>query len=315
MRPQIYHLIAAIALSTTACGGQDPTPALRRADRISLASGGNQEAQVGAPLPAPVTFVVGDGQGPLPGVPVTFRVPDQAGFVSATSDTSDPAGVVSVTWILGGQLGSQTLTAAVAGAASATAQATARIGPLTLLIPVSEPSQFVVVGRTVASPPAIKATDAFGNPIAGQEITFVDATNRSQVQDATSITDVAGRAGVTSWRIAGEPGSYTLQARGPGFTTTNFVAFGIPAAVEVSAGDNQSANAGTLGSLVAEFRLGPGRREVPLLGVLRHHEVHIILGVSALRHGVVAQFGAFPVREQPGHQWSFVAHGGCPLLG
>ena len=246
MRPQIYHLIAAIGLSTTACGGQDPTPAPRRADRISLASGGNQEAQVGAPLPAPVTFVVGDGQGPLPGVPVTFRVPDQAGFVSATSDTSDPAGVVSVTWILGGQLGSQTLTAAVAGAASATAQATARIGPLTLLIPVSEPSQFVVVGRTVASPPAIKATDAFGNPIAGQEITFVDGTNRSQVQDPTSITDVAGRAGVTSWRIAGEPGSYTLQARGPGFTTTNFVAFGIPAAVEVSAGDNQSANAGTL---------------------------------------------------------------------
>ena len=244
MRIRIYYLIAAVGLSSTACG-EDPPPR-RKAARISLASGDNQEAQVGTPLPAPLTFVVSDQQGPLPGIPVTFTAAEQFGFPSASADTSDASGVVSVAWILGGQLGSQALTATITGVAPATARATARIGPLALLIPVSEPSQFVVVGRTVTSPPALKATDGFGNPIPGQEISFVDATGRSQVQGATAVTDAAGRAGVSSWTIAREPGSYTLQARGPSFTTTNFVAFAIPALVEVSSGDNQSANAGTL---------------------------------------------------------------------
>ena len=246
MRTPTYHLIAVIGFLCPACGGEDPPPPPRRADRISLLSGDNQEAQVGTPLTTPITFVVSDQQGPLPGIPVTFATAEQFGFPSATADTSDASGVVSLTWILGGQLGSQALTATIPGVAPATARATARIGPLALLIPVSEPSQFVVVGRTVTSPPALKATDAFGNPIPGQEISFVDGTGRSQVQGATAVTDAGGRAGVSSWTIAREPGSYTLQARGPSFTTTNFVAFAIPALVEVSAGDNQSTNAGTL---------------------------------------------------------------------
>jgi len=109
-------------------------------------------------------------------------------------------------------------------------------------------------------------TDAFGNPIPGQEITFVDATGRSQAQGATAISDAAGRAGVSAWTIAREPGSYTLQARGPGFTTTNFVAFGIPALVEVSTGDNQSANAGTLVNTAPALRALDDLNQ-PLAGV------------------------------------------------
>ena len=50
---------------------------------------------------------------------------------------------------------------------------------------------------------------------------------------------------MTSWKIARQPGAYSLQARGPNFTTTNFIAFGTPGRVELAAGDNQSANAGT----------------------------------------------------------------------
>ena len=266
MRTPIHYLFAAISLGSAACGGEDPTPPPRKASAIVVASGDGQDAQVGAPLPVPITFVVRDQQGPLPGAPVAFTVPDQAGFVSATADTSDANGVVSVTWILGGQLGTQTFTATVAGVPPATARATASIGPLTLLIPVSEPSQFVVVGHAVASPPAIKAADAFGNPIPGQEITFVDATGRSLVQGATVISDASGRAGVSSWTIAREPGSYTLQARGPGFTSTNFVAFGLPALAEVNSGTDQSANAGTLVSTAPALRTLDDQNQ-PLAGV------------------------------------------------
>ncbi len=265
----VQKLPALVFLALIAgCGGEEPPPPPRRADRIVLAAGDNQEAQVGAPLATPLTFVVGDNNGPLPGVPVTFAVAAEFGFPSVLADTSDATGQVSVTWILGGQLGAQTLAAAATGVPTpAMARATARIGPLALLTPVSEPSQFVVVGRTVASAPAIKATDAFGNPIPGQEINFVDATSRSTVQGGTAvISDAAGRAGVTSWTVAREPGSYTLQARGPGFTTTNFVAFGIPGAVEASGGDNQTANAGTLVTSPITLRALDGQNQ-PLAGV------------------------------------------------
>ncbi len=244
MRLPARSILVVLGLSAAGCG-QDPTPPPRVADRITLASGDNQVAQVGAPLAAPINFVVGDKDGPLPNVPVSFAIAQEAGFLSAPADTSDALGVVSVTWILGGKLGPQIFSATATGIASATAHATATIGQLAFLVPVSNPSQFVVVGQTVASPPALRATDAFGNAIAGQPISFVDSTGRSTIQDPTGVTDGGGRVAVTSWKIAREPGAYTVQARGPNFTTTNFVAFGTPARVELNAGDNQSANAGT----------------------------------------------------------------------
>ncbi len=263
---KLPSLVLLLALASCG-GGEEPTPPPRRADRIALLTGDNQEAQVGAPLATPLTFVVGDKDGGLPGIPVTFAVPPEFGFPTVLSDTSDATGQVSVTWILGGQLGTQTFAAAATGVPNpATARATARIGPLALLTPGSEPSQFVVVGRTVGSAPAIKASDAFGNPISGQEINFVDATSRSTVVGGTAITDAAGRAGITSWTIAREPGSYTLQARGPGFTTTNFVAFGIPGAVEAGGGDNQTANTGTLVAGPISLRALDGQNQ-PLAGV------------------------------------------------
>lgn len=269
MPVQRFPSLVCLAL-VAACGGEMPTPPPprpRQADRIALLTGDNQEAQVGAPLATPLTFVVGDKDGPLPAVPVTFVAAAEFGFPSVLADTSDATGQVTVTWILGGQLGGQTFSATATGVPSpAIARATARIGPLALLTPVSEPSQFVIVGRTVGSAPAIKATDAFGNPISGQEINFVDATARSTVQGGTAITDAAGRAGVTSWTIAAEPGSYTLQARGPGSTTSNFVAFAIPGAVEVSSGDNQTANAGTLVTSPIAIRALDGQNQ-PLAGV------------------------------------------------
>ena len=158
------RLLLALGLAAAACG-QDPTPPPRVADRIALAAGDNQVAQVGAPLAAPISFVVGDKDGPLGGVPVTFTIAQEAGFLSAPADTSDGLGVVSVTWIIGGKLGEQSFTATAAGLTPATARATATIGPLTFLVPISNPSQFAVVGQAVASPPAIRATDTLETPL------------------------------------------------------------------------------------------------------------------------------------------------------
>lgn len=237
------RLAAALALAL-GCGHEEPPPP-RVADRVSILQGDNQTAPAGATLTAPITFQAGDKQGPLAGVVVTFTLADQSGFVSASADTSDANGQVAVLWTVGGLLGTQRLTATAAGAPAATANATVTVGLLALLSPVSNPNQFVVVNRQVASPPAIKATDAFGNAIAGQPIEFSDPTNRSTVVGPSAVTDAQGRAGVTSWRIANEPGPYSIVARTSPGLAASFVAFGIPAAVFAAAGNTQSVNAGT----------------------------------------------------------------------
>ena len=241
--------LARLALGTTlalslGCGHEEPA-AKRVADRITIVSGDDQAAQVGTTLPVLVTFQVGDAQGPLAGVIVTFALADQTGFLSAGVDTSSVTGTVAVQWTVGGTVGFQTLTAGATGASGATAKASVSIGPLALLAPVSDPNQFVVVSRLVPSPPVVKATDAFGNPVANQAIDFVDPTNRSTVVGPRVITDADGHAGVISWKIANDPGSYTLQAQAGPTVTTSFVAFGIPAAVLAVGGNNQAVNAGT----------------------------------------------------------------------
>lgn len=241
--------LARLGLATTlfaaSCGRDEPPPP-RMASRLALLSGDNQTGPAGAPLAAPVAFQVGDAQGPLAGVVVGFALTDQTGFVSAAADTSDVNGQVSVTWTVGGALGTQTLTASTSGPPPAAARAEVSVGGLALVSPVSEPSQFVVVTRVVASPPAIKATDAFGNPILGQAIEFADPSGRSAVVGGNAVTDAAGRAGVTSWKIGNQPGSYTLLANAGQGVTASFVAFGIPASVLPAGGNDQTVNAGTL---------------------------------------------------------------------
>ncbi len=237
--------LAASWFLVAACGREEPPPP-RVASRLTTLSGDNQAGAAGTPLTAPIAFQVGDAQGPLAGVVVGFALTDQTGFVSASADTSDATGQVSVSWTVGGTLGTQTLTASTSGPPAAIVRADVSVGGLALVAPVSEPSQFVIVTHVVASPPAIKATDAFGNPIVGQAIDFADPSGRSTVVGGSAVTDASGRAGVTSWRIGNQAGSYTLVANAGQGVTASFAAFATPASVRSAAGNNQSVNAGTL---------------------------------------------------------------------
>src|SRR5690606_31018073 len=136
---------------------------------------------------------------------------------------------VSVRWTVGGTLGTQTLTATVAGVSPATASAAVSVGPPALLAPISESSQFVTVDGIVPIPPAVKVSDLFGNPIAGQTVVFVDLTDRSVIEGSTAVSDAAGHAAATSWKVGRAPGSYSVQAiAGTGVTAT-FAAYATPA--------------------------------------------------------------------------------------
>src|SRR5450755_2825551 len=78
---------------------------------------------------------------------------------------------------------------------------------------------------------------------------------------------------------------------------------------------NCAADASTLSCFVAKFGLGARQREVAFPCFIGHCDIDIVLGVTPFRQGVVAQFGAFPVREQAGHQRFFIAHVSSPSAG
>lgn len=313
------HRLAIVALiaTGTACGGE-PSAGPRTPSRITPVSGAVLTGTVGASLSG-VRFVVADAQGPLPGVRVVFGVSDSRGFASPGEATSDSSGVVTTTWTLGGDIGQQTLTATVANVTPATVSAQVAIGPLTTLNATTTANQFVVIGGTVASPPAIRATDAFGNPIAGQAIVFADPTGRSTLVGATATTDADGRAGVAAWTVGTAPGAYSVVASAGPSVAAGFSAFAHPAVIQIAGGNNQTANAGTQLDLPPAVQaLGP--QNEPVAGVVVTFAVTggggRLLGTTTALTGVdgVARGANWILGDVPGTNTATALVNGLPLL-
>ncbi|HEX6645336.1 MAG TPA: Ig-like domain-containing protein, partial [Gemmatimonadales bacterium] len=74
----------------------------------------------------------------------------------------------------------------------------------------------------VAPDPAVRVTDASGNPVAGVLVTFA-AVNGGSVSGGTQTTGADGRATVGSWTIGGNAGTeYLLEASAPGLGAVTF---------------------------------------------------------------------------------------------
>jgi hypothetical protein len=95
--------------------------------QITVVSGANQTATAGSPLPAPIVVRVTDAfNNPKAGVTVEFGVVTGGGTVSAASAMTNAQGQASVSWTLGPTVGTQTMTAVVAGVAPLIITATAQ---------------------------------------------------------------------------------------------------------------------------------------------------------------------------------------------
>lgn len=66
---------------------------------------------------------------------------------------------------------------------------------------VAGDGQTAPAGTAVATPPSVLVTDAFGNPVAGVQVTFTVQNGGGSVSGAVQTTDTFGRATVDSWTI------------------------------------------------------------------------------------------------------------------
>ncbi|HEV8411757.1 MAG TPA: hypothetical protein VGQ30_14715, partial [Gemmatimonadaceae bacterium] len=183
---------------------------------FTIVSGNNQVGTVGSVLALPLVVKVTDAFGnKIAGTKITWAAAALSGSVAPSIDSTGNDGTASTTWTLGNTATAQTVTATITGLPPIVFTANAAADTLHVTM--------IKVGRTVtavdsagvsAAVPSlsVKVTDKFGNPVAGDVVTWNGSiTGGGTVSAATSTTDATGTA-TTTWTLGARVGSQTLTA-------------------------------------------------------------------------------------------------------
>ena len=203
------------------------------ASTMSASGGQNQTAAAGSAVATAPSVVVRDARGnAVAGVAVTFTVGSGGGTVVGGTATTNASGIAAVTsWTLGGSGGTQSLIARSTSLPDVTFNATATAGAAARMTGFSSQSQSGIVAGaalTASQRPAVRVTDAEGNPVTGASVTFRVAGNGSSgyltASDtvATAVSNVNGIATVGAWTMPALSGTSTAIASisGVGDTVT-----------------------------------------------------------------------------------------------
>ncbi len=219
-----------------------------RPAQLKVINGNNQTGRVSAVLGSPISIQVLSASGfPIAGVSVSFVVTQGGGSVNfASRTTNDPDGVATVSWTLGATVGTQILTAGVAGLPSITVTATA-----TAATPAASQSSMTVLPTAIQSggeeaTVTVTLRDAGGNPVPNTVVTFSGPA--AAVFSSTTATTNA--SGVATTRVhSSSAGSLAIVALVNGQTVGSVTLAvgtraGTPASISVVSGNNQSVRIG-----------------------------------------------------------------------
>jgi hypothetical protein len=182
--------------------------------QVQKVSGGDQTGVAGQPLPLPLMVEVRDALGNLvAGTVVTFEVTQGGGEVASPSVTTGADGRASTAYTLGTRAGPghQVTASSQAASVSAIFLETAVAGPPAGVVAQSGDVQTALPGSQVPTPPTVRVSDVFGNPVSGVSVTFEVGVGGGSVTGATQTTDARGLARVGSWTL-GSSGTNTLIA-------------------------------------------------------------------------------------------------------
>ncbi|HEY0930478.1 MAG TPA: hypothetical protein VGE27_11215 [Gemmatimonas sp.] len=203
--------------------------------------------------PIPQVRVTDAGGNPVSGASITFTASTGSNVVGGTK-TTDANGLAAPDgWQLGNAAQNYTLTASSGTLSTVVFTATARAGAISQVAISAGNNQSAVVGRAVATEPAVRVTDAQNNPIAGVEVLFEVVTGGGTAVGRRPVTNAQGIATVGGWTLGDDIGTNTLRAtvQATGTITGNPVLFtatatpGTPVSITAVSGTNQTATVGT----------------------------------------------------------------------
>ncbi len=212
--------------------------------QVSPTNGNQQTATVASVLPTAVTVKATDpySGNPFPGVTVTFTDGGKGGSFNPASVVTDQNGNAVTAYKLPSKVGTYTLTATATGFGPGYFTETGVAGPVKTLVKWQGQSQSGMANTPLALPLITKATDAYGNGIAGVVITYSDLGKGGTFSANPVTTNSSGQASV-NYLMPTTSGTVKINASSPGLTTVPFAetatagpAYGI---AKVS-GDNQS---------------------------------------------------------------------------
>ncbi len=235
-------LTAAVVLSCA--GGKDVGPAATPA-AITAVEGMGQSVTVNTAVATRPGARVTDTDGNvMNGVSVTFNVSGGGGSVSGGTAVTGTDGIARVgSWTLGTTVGTNTLTAAVAGVTPATFSAAGTPGAPATIATSAGTSQVAVAGAAVVVAPQVVVRDQFANVVPGAIVTFSVTAGGGNITGAVDTTDAGGHASVGSWTLGTAIGTNTLSASVGSLTPVAFNAQGFagPAtSMLIVAGQGQS---------------------------------------------------------------------------
>jgi hypothetical protein len=222
--PLSYQLRAKISTGAAAVFEARGIPAT-----VTAVAGIGQSANTGTVVStAPAVRAARDDGSGINGVAVTFSVVDGGGRVDGGATATGADGVARPTrWVLGPTPGPNHLTAQVLGRDPVTFTATGVTAIASATAAASPTSQNSFVGNYVGMRPAVRVTDALGNPVAGTSVTFAVTQGGGTLVGPTQISDFDGRATVSAWRL-GSAGVQSLTATAGALAPVTFTANASP---------------------------------------------------------------------------------------
>ena len=226
---------------------------------IVAISGTPQSAPVGVAFGLPLLVEVEDQYGnAVSGATVTYAAPSSDPTASLTTPALTGAnGETSVVATAGMVDGTYTVTATVGAVGPANFALTNVAGSGAKLTVVSGNDQSATVGTAFAAPIVVEVDDAFGNPVAGADVTFTAPGSDPTASLSTpAVTGANGQTSVTA--TAGMvAGAYSVTVTAPGANTAtvalnNTTGLGT---IVIAAGNNQSAVVGESFSLALVVRV------------------------------------------------------------
>ena len=250
-------LIAILAMSLAACGGEDLLlPSEGEPASIVLIQGDGQTGRVGEMLPQPIVVEVVDGSGrPVSGATVVIELNGAEPEPDTVVTQAD--GRASVDVQLGPTVGSAEglakvvvpeNQAAIEVGFTVSAVASSANG----LILESGSDQTAPAGTALPQPLVVRVEDAFGNPISGFSITWTPVGGGS-VSETTTVSDAGGHASVTR-TLGSAAGAQSTTAESAGLsgspvTFLHTATSGSASGLTIVSGNEQS---GAPGSALAQ---------------------------------------------------------------
>jgi plastocyanin len=191
-----------------------PVPLLAKAP---AASGDAQAGTVATALANPLRVLVTLSGTPQAGDTVTWGTTGAGASVSPLKAVTDANGIATTAWTLGQTAGVQGATATLAGASGSplTFSAVANAGAATQLAVAAGDGQTGSPNSALTAQLAAKASDQFGNGVAGVPVAWQVTAGTGGVSPTSGSTDGTGLA-KTTLTLGATPGSVTITATSVG---------------------------------------------------------------------------------------------------